>query len=130
MSMSPTTSFWGLLWGDWGKHTALTSLGVPKVFTNLIGYLLISYISYLLVERYYPESKETLNAFVHNPFIVAAYILFYISSIIYKYAENRDDPAAQKAGRSKRRLHTAARLSWVGFIWTLVLFLICALQSR
>ena len=128
--MSSSISFWNWLWGDWGKPTALTSLGVPKFVTNLLGYLLASYVGYVFVERYYPESKQTLSIFIHNPFIVAAYVIFYLSSIIYKYAENGSDSRVRRNDASHRRRDSVVNLSWVGFVCTLVLFVVGALQSR
>lgn len=78
--MSKLADVWSWLWSDWGKPNFMTRAGVPRFVTNLLTYLLAPYICYVLTLKFTPASYQAaIRLFVHNPFILLAYAVFYVS---------------------------------------------------
>ena len=91
---SPLTSwehFWNWLWGDWGKPNFLTRLGIPRIATNLLSYLLAPIIWFILTLKYFPDpaTKHAFHLIALNPFFLLAYAVFYVAAVSDEYLESR-----------------------------------------
>ena len=76
------------LWSDWGKPNFLTRAGIPRIVTNFVSFLLAPYISFALTLKYSSEvDKQSIRLFVHDPFVLLSYAVFYVSAIIYMFLE-------------------------------------------
>src|ERR1700694_5054079 len=86
--MRSVAEFWKWLWGDWGKSSYLTALGIPRLIIDLLGYLLGPYVLFLLTTRSIAEpDKEAFRLLVSNPFILTAYGIFYLTRVTHRFLE-------------------------------------------
>jgi hypothetical protein len=86
--MTSFADFRKWLWSDWGKPNFLTRAGVPRVMTTLVAYWLAPYLSFVLTMRFVPGTdKESVRRFVHDPFILLAYAVFYSVVIADSFLE-------------------------------------------
>lgn len=87
--MSDLTDFRKWLWSDWGRTDFLTRSGIPPLLTNLFAYLAGPYCIYLINKAYLPrEEVPALNQFIHNPFVLSAYAVFYPATLCYRFLES------------------------------------------
>ena len=88
--MTTFSEFRRWLWGDWGKPNFLTRLGIPQVITYLLAYLSGPYLLYWLTVRYVPireADRQNFRMFVHNPFFLSAYAIFFISATTKRFMD-------------------------------------------
>jgi hypothetical protein len=84
--MSAFTDFRQWLWSDWGTPNFLTRMGIPRVVTNFLSFLLGFTALYYLTLRYSAAGdREKIRLFVHNPFTLAAYAALYIAILTREF---------------------------------------------
>jgi hypothetical protein len=132
--MTPFIDFWKWLWSDWERPNFLTRMGVPRIVTNLFSYLLGPFIGYLVMKRYAPiADQKALREFVHNPWILSSYAVFYAVAALGKYLRFKYPLSSRDASRRIQvfREHSKdifIRTYWATLIISLMLFLIGAFQ--
>jgi len=88
--MTTFSEFRRWLWSDWGKPNFLTRLGIPRVITYLLAYLLGPYLFYWLTLRYVPMrevEKQNFRMSVHNAFFLLAYAVFFITATTSQFVD-------------------------------------------
>jgi hypothetical protein len=88
--MSAITDFQRWLWSDWGTPNFLTRMGIPRVVTNFLSFVLGFIALYYLTLRYAaPGDRERIRLFVHNPFVLAAYAALYVAILSREFASSK-----------------------------------------
>lgn len=130
--MNVITDFWKW-WtsSDWGKPNSLTRLGIPRLATNLLSYLVGPYVAYLLTLKYVPGADyRTYRLFTHNIFILLAYGVFYCFFLTHEFLSFKYKAKGTELNKIVRKNWTDpfVRISWMCFLMSFVLFLIGCLQ--
>ncbi len=134
--MSTLAEFWNWLRSDWGKPNFLTRAGVPRIATNLLTYLLVPYAWYLLTLRYAPASdKQALRLFVHNPLVLLAYAVFYVTLITdwflhFRYGLKGLRPDKRFGVLTRNWTDPLVKVYWLSLASSLVLLLFGAFYFR
>ena len=133
--MTASAGFWKWLSSDWGKPNILTRAGVPRIVTNLLTYLLVPYLSYLLAMKYAPVAyKPTIRLLAQDPLILLAYGVFYVTLATDWFLHFRY--SLKGTGSEERfRLYRnwknlGVRVFWLSLAMSLILLLLGAFYLR
>jgi hypothetical protein len=130
--MSAGIEFWNWWTSrDWGKPNSLTRIGVPRLVTNLVAYLLAPYLAYELTVRWVPAADyRTYRVFAHNAFFVAAYIVLYVSYLAHEFLSFKYNARGRTLDRLllKKWNDPFVRILWMSLTTLFALFLIGCLQ--
>jgi len=132
--MTSNGSFLRWLWSDWGRPSILTRLGIPRIITYLLAYLLAPYLSFWLTARYVPGANwDIFHRVVHDPFFLSAYGVFFITLLIRQFLESKYDLTAYRLRERSKILKKNWRDPWVMTAWvtlacTLLLLLLGSLE--
>lgn len=85
-AMSALTDFRRWLWSDWGRPNFLTRMGIPRIVTNFLSFLL-GFIAFGYLQLRYSAAgdRERFRLLVHNPFILAAYAALYVAILTREF---------------------------------------------
>jgi hypothetical protein len=84
--MSAFADFRRWLWSDWGRPNFLTRIGIPRIVTNFLSFLLFFILFGYLQLRYSAAGDgERFRLFVRNPFILASYAALYIAILTREF---------------------------------------------
>jgi hypothetical protein len=90
IAMSAFTDFQRWVLSDWGRPNFLTSIGVPRIVTNFLGFLLGFVVLVDLQLRFVaPGDKEKVQVFLHNPFILTAYAALYVAILTREFLSSK-----------------------------------------
>ncbi len=132
--MTTFTEFRKWLWSDWGKPNFLTRLGVPRIVTYPLAYLLGPYVMYMVTLRYSSSvDRQRIRLLLHNPFVLSAYAVFFLAALTNQFVESKYNlkklPMDERFKESRRIWKDPfVRIFWASFICTFLLFLISSLQ--
>jgi len=108
-TMSALVHFGKWLWSDWGKPNRLTRLGIPRIITNLLAYLLVPYLLLLSLNAYSSGlGNRLLPMLSHNPFLLSSYTVFYVCVVTGQYLES----IYRLSGRQVDDKFSVMRQSW------------------
>lgn len=128
--MSSFIDFLRWLWSDWGRPNLLTRMGLPRIVTNLFTYILGPFIGYLVMEKFASTGEQkALQSFVHNPWILSAYVTFYAVVVLDCYLRSKYSATSRSASVRFQALRenskdTVVRIYWTALILSLLLFVI------
>jgi hypothetical protein len=130
----PAIDFSRWLWTDWGRPNFLTRMGVPRIVTNVFTYLLGPFIGYLVMERYTSTAEQKgLHDFVHNPWILSGYAVFYAVVVLDPYLRSKHSVSSESASTRFRVSRENSkdifvRTYWAALILSLLLFMIGCIE--
>jgi hypothetical protein len=125
--------FWKWLWGDWGQPNAFTTVGIPRLIVDLLGYLLAPYVLYAVTMRWISgNEQDAFRRLVSNPFILSAYGVFYLTRISHEYLEAglKGSGVDEHCKSWHNYKDPVVTLFWATLSCATVLFLIGAVQFR
>ena len=92
------------LWGNWGRANIITRLGIPRIVTSLLGYLLVPYAWYFFTIEYATDvDKERFRQAAHNPFFVMAYACLYLTVLVRGFLSSESRLRGQALDKSIRQ---------------------------
>jgi len=132
--MSRFLDFLTWLWSDWGRPNPLTRLGVPRIVTNLLTYLIWPFVIYLVMDRYIPfHERQELHNLVHNRWILTGYGSFYAvvvldSYLCFTYSLDGTDAFKRFRVFRKNSRDVFVRTYWAALILSLLISLVGAFE--
>jgi hypothetical protein len=137
IAMSAFSDFGKWLWSDWGKPNFLTRVGIPRIATNLLAWLVWFYLCFLLTIRYVPAAdrvavRQKFRLALHNPFFLMAYASLYLCFLVREFLSSKYNVRGRALDKSIRENWSDpfVKVYWVGGACMLLLFLIGALYYR
>lgn len=80
------TDFRRWLWTDWGRPNFLTRMGIPRIVTSVLAFVLFFIALVYLQLRYVsPGDRVKVRLFLHNPFFLAAYAALYVGLLAREF---------------------------------------------
>ena len=131
--MSAFADFRKWLWSDWGTPNFLTRMGIPRIVTNFLSFLLGFIALYYLTLRYAAAGDtEKIHRFVHNPFILAAYASLYLAILSREFVSSKYKVKGKALDRFMRQNWSEpfVRVSMFALASMLVLFLVGSVFYR
>lgn len=133
--MSALADFRKWLWSDWGRPNFLTRLGIPRIVTNLLAFLLWFYVWFFLTIRYVSGTeldRQRFRLFLHNPFLLIAFAALYICLLVRGFLSSKYKVRGRALDKSIRENWSDpfVKAYWVSGACMLLLFLIGSLLYR
>lgn len=116
--MNSRVSFLSWLWSDWGKSTFFTKLGVPRIVTYLLAYLVAPYLFFWLTARYVSGANwEMFRRIMRDPLFLSAYAIFFVALVIQEFLQFKYDLTTYPRRERSRMLRKNWRDPWVIALW-------------
>ena len=135
--MSASADFRKWLSSDWGRPNFLTRLGIPRISTNLLAWLLWFYVCFLLTMRFVPVTdravdKQIFYLLLRNPFILMSYASLYLCFLVREFLSSKYKVTGRALDKSMRENWSDpfVKVYVVGVACMLLLFLIGSLVFR
>ncbi|HEY4740400.1 MAG TPA: hypothetical protein VIH76_07390 [Candidatus Acidoferrales bacterium] len=133
IAMGAFTDFRRWMWSDWGRSNFLTRMGIPRIVTNLLAFMLWFIALYYLQLRFSSAgNREKFRLFAHNPFILMAYAALYVGILTREFLSFKYKVKGRTLDKFIRENWNEpfAKVSMVALASMLLLFLIGFLSLR
>jgi hypothetical protein len=133
IAMSVFTDFRRWLWSDWGRPNYLTRIGIPRIVTHLLAFILFFIALYYLQLRFSSAAnREKFRLFAHNPFILMAYAACYVGILTRDFLSFKYKVKGRTLDKFMRENWSEpfVKVSIIAGASMLLLFLIGALELR